>query len=402
MAQGTATVTLKPGREASLLRRHPWIFSGAVAATSGELAPGTTVRVRAADGRWLAVGAYSPTSQIRVRVWSFDPADEVSSAFLHQRLARAIARRTRQGAQLDVGARRLVYGEADGFPGLIVDRYADFLVVQFLAAGVFFWQQEIVQALADLLPVRGIYERSEGEARSKEGLAPACGCLAGQPPPELIVIEEGELRFQVDVRCGHKTGFYLDQRENRRLLAGWTAGCEVLNCFAYTGGFGLWALFGGAASVINVESSAPMLALLEQNLSLNPGLTAANPTVVNLGADVFQVLRQFRDQSRQFDVIVLDPPKFAANAGQLERACRGYKDINLLALKLLRPGGLLATFSCSGHVDPPLFQKILADSAVDAGRSVEMVRSLTQAPDHPVFLHFPEGHYLKGWLLRAE
>jgi len=349
------------------------------------------VLVRAADGTPLAWGAYSPQSQIAVRIWSFDPTTAIDPAFFRQRLTTALNFR----ATLQIGstAYRLVNAESDGLPGVVVDRYGAFLVCQFLSAGAEFWKREIVTVLGELHPYAGIYERSDVDVRAKEGLTPTTGVLAGEPPPDQIEIEEAACRFAVDVRTGHKTGFYLDQRENRALAAHYTAGREVLNCFAYTGGFGVWALRGGARQVTNLDSSAPALELARQNMALNQ--FDPNQTEYLVG-DAFQVLRTFRDARRAFDLIVLDPPKFAESQSQVERASRGYKDINLLAFKLLRPGGVLFTFSCSGAIAPDLFQKIVAGAALDAGREAHIVRRLTQAPDHPVALHFPEGEYLKG------
>jgi len=393
------TLILKPGREKSLLRRHPWIFSGAVARVEGEPQPGDTVEVRAADGRWLARAAYSPHSQIRARVWSFAEDETITPDFFRNRLARALAvRDARSHPHTSLPALRLVNAESDFLPGLIVDRYADWLVCQFLSAGVERWKREIVAALGELIPQAGIYERSDAEVREKEGLPLVTGPLAAfaqrrAAPPMLVEIEESGCRFLVDVQGGHKTGFYLDQRDNRALLAAHAAGREVLNCFAYTGGFGVLALKGGAAHVTNLDSSAPALELARRNLELN-GYGADRFT--NQAGDVFAVLRHYRDARRQFDLIVLDPPKFAESQSQVARAARGYKDINLLAFKLLRPGGLLFTFSCSGAVAPALFQKIVADAAVDAGRDAQILHRMTQAADHPVALSFPEGEYLKG------
>jgi 23S rRNA (cytosine1962-C5)-methyltransferase len=301
--------------------------------------------------------------------------------------------------RLPLSALRLVNAESDGLPGVIVDRYGEYLVCQFLSVGAEYWRREIVTLLADLMPFAGIYERSDVDVREKEGLPLATGVLAGSPPPDLIEIDEYGVRFAVDVRSGHKTGFYLDQRDNRALVAEYAEGREVLNGFAYTGAFGVWALRGGAVKVTNVESSAAALDLARRNVELN-GFDAER--VENVAGDVFHVLRQYRDARRQFDLIVLDPPKFADSRSQIEKASRGYKDINLLAFKLLRPGGLLFTFSCSGLVTPDLFQKIVAGAALDSGRDVQIVRRMTQAPDHPVALNFPEGEYLKGLVCRVE
>ncbi len=379
-----------------MLRRHPWIFSGAVAEVIGQPESGDTVGIQAADRTPLAVGAYSPQSQIVVRVWDFEGATLITPDFFRGRLERALSMRKILSAPGAAG--RLVNAESDGFPGLVVDRYDDFLVCQFLSAGAERWKSEVAALLQELAPCQGIYERSDVDVREKEGLPLVTGVLAGSAPGDLLEIEEGGCRFWVDVKRGHKTGFYLDQRENRTVVGELARGREVLNCFAYTGSFGVYALRGGASRVTNVETSAPSLELAHRNLELN-GLDPA--LAENVEGDVFQVLRRYRDARRQFDLIVLDPPKFAESHSQIERATRGYKDINLLAFKLLRPGGLLATFSCSGLVTPDLFQKVVAGAALDAGTDAQILRRLSQSPDHPVALNFPEGEYLKGLICRV-
>ncbi|HQO74713.1 MAG TPA: class I SAM-dependent methyltransferase [Candidatus Marinimicrobia bacterium] len=386
-------VLIKKDREKSLLRHHPWLFSGAIERIEGEPQLGETVELRAHDGRFLGFGAWSPKSQIAVRIWSFNPDDEINADFLRRQLSWAIKRRESLFEPGKTDAVRLVNAESDGLPGLIVDRYNGYLVVQFLSAGAEFWRETIVTVLAEIVPVTGIYERSDVEVREKEGLELRRGLLQGNEPSELIEICENSRRFLVDIRNGHKTGFYLDQRDNRQKITEFSARREVLNCFAYTGGFALAALSAGATKVTNVETSAEALELLNRNVALN----GFNPAKVeNLTDDVFQVLRKFRDQGRSFDLIILDPPKFAESKSQIERASRGYKDINLLAFKLLRPGGILFTFSCSGQISPELFQKIVADSALDAGKSAQILVWLNQSADHPTALNFPEGHYLKG------
>jgi 23S rRNA (cytosine1962-C5)-methyltransferase len=391
-------VNLKPGREKSLLRRHPWIFSGAVASVQGNPTDGETVEVRSASGEFLGRGAYSSQSQIRVRVWSWDPQEVIGPDFFRRRLSDALAVR-RTFFDLDqTSALRLVHGESDGLPGLIVDRYEDTLVVQCLSSGIELWRETLADLLLELTGAERVYERSDVEVRKLEGLPERTGVLRGGPPPEYILIHEKDLQFEVDVYHGHKTGFYLDQRQNRAAVGGLARGCEVLDCFAYTGGFALSALAGGAASVLAVDASAEALERARRNLALN-GLP--EDRVECQVGDVFQVLRGLRDRGRSFDLIVLDPPKFAATASQAERAARGYKDINLLAFKLLRPGGLLATFSCSGGVSAELFQKIVAGAALDAGVEARILQRLHQSPDHPVALNFPEGAYLKGFVIRV-
>ena len=386
-------LNLKPGREKSVLHRHPWIFSGAVARVTGEPQPGETVLVRSSAGEALAWAAYSPASQIRARVWSWEVDRPVDEDLFQERIGKALAIRRAVIPEGETNTLRLVNAESDGLPGLIVDRYADWLVLQSLTAGTDAWREPICRALSEQTGVAQIYERSDVDVRALEGLAPRAGSILGGEPPERIEISENGLKFWVDVRTGHKTGFYLDQRPNRRRLGELAAGREVLNCFSYTGGFALYALAGKANSVLSIDSSAEALALGRENLALNrlpAGLAEW------LEGDVFKLLREFRDRGRSFDCIILDPPKFAPTAAQAERAARGYKDINLLAVKLLRPGGLLFTFSCSGGVPLDLFQKIVAGAALDAGSRVEILEVLTQGPDHPVGLNFPEGAYLKG------
>ena len=393
------SVILRPGRDTALSRRHPWIFSGAVSRVEGEPGSGDTVEIKTASGDVLGLGAYSPQSQISVRVWTFDPSEEVSPAFFGRRLAQAITVRRSLAESEQFNAYRIVNAESDGLPGVIVDRYGGFLVCQFLAAGAERWRTDIVSQLGALVSNEGIYERSDAEVRTKEGLEPRTGVLAGNEPPELVDVLEGDCRYLVDVRCGHKTGFYLDQRDNRALLGGFTRDSDVLDCFTYTGGFSVRALKGGAKSVCAVDSSADALALARRNVEHN-GLDSGR--LETLDGDVFHVLRKFRDTGRDFDAIVLDPPKFVTSRKQLESASRGYKDINLLAFKLLRPGGVLFTFSCSSLMPPELFQKIVADAALEARREAQIVRRLSQGIDHPVALNFPEGGYLKGLVCRVQ
>lgn len=517
-----SVVHLERGREKSVRRRHPWIYDGAIARIEGEPGSGETVEIRSADGQRLGRGAYSPHSQLRVRVWNFEPDEGVDEAFFRRRLERALAARRNLLNREDLTACRLVHGESDGLPGVVVDRYGGFLVCQFLTAGAERWREAIVAALGEIFPVQGTWERSDTRARDWEGLEQRAGLLAGAEPPKLLEVrlgawtaplsssrpapaldapapapaapqtptsaaadatqaaasrleepgssgptgtgraaldappaasamaraaasavrdrtrvaenalpgprssgEPGErlpalpdsarpriappdapraaeeprpLRVFVDVRNGQKTGLYLDQRENLPALAGHATGAEVLNIFAYTGAFGLAALAAGAARVTHVESSAAALALAAENAELN-GFDRGR--IESVEGDAFAVLRRFRDSGRSFDLAVLDPPKFAESRGQLPRAARAYKDVNLLALKLLRPGGTLLTFSCSGVLESELFQKIVADAALDARREVQILRRLGQASDHPTLLSFPEGSYLKGLLCRV-
>jgi len=387
-------VVLKDGRERPLQRGHPWLMSGAVETVRGAPAPGETVDILSAGGDWLACAAWSPNSQIRCRVWTVMPGEVVGADFFRRRLAAALQFRQRLGLPADGdSALRLVNAESDGLPGVIIDRYGDVLVGQFLSCGAEAWKAVLAEAAMELTGCRSFYERSDTSAREREGLAASCGLLRGDEPPPWVTISEGPVRYLVDVRAGHKTGFYLDQRANRRLVGAESRGKDVLNCFAYTGGFGLAALAGGAASVLQVDVSAEALELAGRNAELN-GFAADRHTC--LRADVFEELRRMRDRRATYDLVVLDPPKFADSRSQLERACRGYKDINLLALKLLRPGGMLFTFSCSGAMTPELFRKIVADAAVDAGREAVVLRELTQGLDHPQPLQVPESRYLTG------
>ncbi|MFH1350053.1 MAG: class I SAM-dependent methyltransferase [Pseudomonadota bacterium] len=393
-----ASIVIKSGREKSLLRHHPWVFSGAIKEIKGSPQPGDTVDIFSSNGRWLARGAHSPHSQIAVRVWSFERDEEVSSSFFSTRIERAIQFRRFLSSNFHTTAYRLIYAESDGLPGLIVDFYNGFLVCQFLTAGSEFWREEIISQLVKLVPCKGIYERSDVDEREKEGLRKKIGVLYGEEPRGLTEIQESSIRFLVDLPNGHKTGFYLDQRENRISLSGYAQDREVLNCFSYSGGFGVWALKGGATRLVNMDSSAHALELAKRNFNLN-GFDKEK--IEYMEADVFKALRHFRESRRQFDLIVLDPPKFARSRSQLERACRGYKDINMLAFQLLRPGGLLFTFSCSAHMGSELFQKVVADGALDAGRDAQIIKRFSQAADHPVAVNLPESNYLKGLLLRT-
>ncbi len=387
------SLTLKPGREKSLLRRHPWIFSGAVAHADGDPAPGGTVDLLGADGQFLARAAYSPASQIRARVWTFDPSEPVDADFFRRRIHSSLATRHLLHLENQTDAVRLIHAESDGLPGLIVDRYADILVAQFLSAGAEYWKETLADLLLEETGLSSLYERSDADVRELEGLAPRVGPLRGSIDPLPLTITENDLQFKVDIAAGHKTGFYLDQRENRLKVRELAEGRDALDCFCYTGGFTVNALAGGAKSVLSVDASADALALCRENVALN-GLPADRHTT--LEGDMFQLLRKFRDEGRSFDMVILDPPKFAPTAAQAEKAARGYKDINLLGFKLLRSGGILVTFSCSGGVEAALFQKIVASAALDAGVEAQIVEHLSQAADHPVALNFPEGAYLKG------
>lgn len=394
----TPTATLKPGRAKAVLQKHPWIFSGALRHLSGEAADGDIVRVVDDAGNFLAWGYLNRASQITIRLLSWDEAEPIDDRLLFRRLERAVAWRRRLFGWPTRGGSRLVYAESDGLPGLIVDRYAGWLVVQFLTLGSERWRAPLIDWLARELRPEGIFERSDVDVREKEGLPPRTGLLWGAMPPDQVEIEEEGHRFLVDLVRGHKTGFYLDQRFNRGRVAAYCQGRKVLNCFAYTGGFGVYAAAAGASEVWNVDTSLDALLLARRNLELN-GLPA--PAEHALQRDVFQLLREYRDRGRCFDLIVLDPPKFAFAQSQIDRACRGYKDINRLAIQLLTADGILATFSCSGVVSQDLFQKVVFGAALDAQRDVQIVETLTQGPDHPVLLSFPESAYLKGLVCRV-
>ena len=387
-------IRLREGKERSLLRRHPWVFEGSIA--KGRADAGETVRVEAHDGRFLAWGAYSPASAIRVRAWSFDEAERIDAAFFERRIARAIALRARLPIESD--GVRLIHGEADGLPGLIVDRYGDVLSAQFLSAGTERWKSTIADLLLQATGLARIYERSDSGVRKLEGLEPAAGWLRGGGATEVTIREHG-WKLTLDVAEGHKTGFYLDQRDNRKLFADTVRhfGLQrVLNCYCYTGGFSIAALAGGAAQVTSVDSSAPALARASAHVALN-GFDPARHEA--LDADVNQTLRDAMKAGKSYDAIVLDPPKFAPTAAHAERAARAYKDINRLALRLLAPGGMLFTFSCSGGVGPELFHKIVAGAGMDAGVDGIIYARVAAAPDHPQTIVFPEGEYLKGLVI---
>jgi 23S rRNA (cytosine1962-C5)-methyltransferase len=393
-----ATVILNQGKERPVQQRHPWIFSGAVARVQGYVGRGDVVEVVDSTGEWLARGTWSSGSQIRARLYTWQQDEPLDDDLLRRRLERALATRAWLGYTADDSACRLVYAESDGLPGLIVDRYAGYLSVQLLTQGAAVRADTLAGLLAELARPRGIYDRSDPEMREKEGLPPGAGLLWGEEPPGPIATgQPGGLRFYADLRGGQKTGAYLDQALNRLRVAAYCAGQDVLDCFCYTGGFTVAAARAGARHVTAVDTSGAALEMLRANLALNGLASPVEP----IEGDVFKLLRQYRHEGRQFDVVILDPPKFAHAHGQLERAARGYKDINLIAMQILRPGGVLATFSCSGLVSADLFQKIVFGAALDARRDVQIVERLAQAPDHPVLLTFPEGEYLKGLICRA-
>lgn len=394
MSSEIPTLRLKAGRDKSASQRHPWVFSGALIETPATLLSGQTVLVESQDRRFLGWAAWSPKSQIRLRFWSFSESDQIDSDFFRKRLLQA--RKRREQWNLNSNALRLVHGEADGLPGLIVDQYARHLVVQFLSAGTEAWRAEILKHLQELTDAEGIVERSDVEIRRLEGLPLQAGLLSGTLPEEVWIEEENQ-RFLVNLEKGQKTGFYLDQRRNRQRIRQLAQGKNVLNCFCYSGGFSFQAIAGGATHVVSIDSSQEALGWAQANQQANEVPAEQMEWVAG---DVFQSLRKLRDQGKRFDLIILDPPKFAPTHQHVAKASRAYKDINLLALKLLEPGGYLATFSCSGAVSAELFRKILAGSAQDARLDVEVVETFQSDRDHPSLLTFPEGDYLKGLLLQ--
>ncbi len=393
-----AAIILKPGREKSLLQRHPWVFSGAIARAEGNPKAGETVLLKSDDQTVLGRAAWSPHSSIAARVWTWDADEVIDRSFFLRRIQKALQTREIDQLQETTDAFRLIHAESDGLPGFIVDRYGDILVLQSLTCGSEYWKDVFVDCLTEICRPKSVYERSDMDVRLLEGLLPQTGLLWGEEIPEKLTVSENGIAYWVDVRRGHKTGFYLDQRINRRRLMSLAKDRTVLNCFCYSGGFSLAAQKGGAAGITSVDSSRDALDLAQANWSLNH----FDSQTEWIEADVFDRLRKFRDQNRRFDLIVLDPPKFAPTLAQVERAARGYKDINLLAFRLLNPGGLLMTFSCSGGVSAELFRKIVAGAALDAGVNAVVLERLAQSPDHPVSLMFPEGEYLKGLVIRVE
>lgn len=387
----SASVYLKPGKDKPLRGHHPWLFSGAIARIAGPATDGDLVNVLDADGHFLARGYLNRRSQIAIRLLTWND-EAIDAGFWQRRLDAALSHRAALPELNHTNACRLIFAESDGFPGLIVDRYDQWLVLQCLTLGMERHKEEMAHLLAERLSPRGIYERSDADVREKEGLKAEIGQLWGEMPPDRVEIEENGCRFLVDLKRGQKTGFYLDQRENRRRVAAYATGREALNVFAYTGGFGVALGRAGAPHVVQLDSSGESLALAAANMALN-GLTEKHE---GIEGDAFLLLRQMRAAGRQFDLIVLDPPRFAASQSQLPGAMRGYKDINLLALHLLRPGGLLATFSCTGLLTPAQFQMVVWEASVDAGRPLRLVERLAQGGDHPVLLSFPESEYLKG------
>ncbi len=395
----TPAIYLVKGREKSLRRKHPWVFSRGINKVEGEPSLGETVDVFTHDRKWLAKAAYSPNSQIRARVWSFEK-QEINKAFFVKRIQDAQLLREDIIERDGLTGYRLIAAESDGLPGITIDKYQDYLVCQLLSAGSEFHKQTLVEALLEVFPDCNIYERSDVAVRKKEGLEEVTGVLHGEEPPKSVVIEENGVKISVDIVGGHKTGFYLDQRDSRQQAMKYVKNKEVLNCFSYTGGFGLYALKGGAKRVINADVSQPALDTAKFNAELNE-FDISKKRAVFLNADVFKLLREYRDQGTKFDVVIMDPPKFVSSKNNLTSGANGYKDINMLAMQILKPGGTLLTYSCSGLMSADLFQKVIADAAVDSGRQVKFIERFEQAADHPTDSAYPEGFYLKGFACKV-
>jgi len=384
-------IYLNKGRDKNIFYKHPWVFSGALQRLKGDIKNGEPIFVKSFDNKLLGIGSFSSRSQISIRMWTFGEEEFTENYFLKKISDAYLRKLSSIGDKSD--SFRVVFGESDGVPGLILDKYADYCVCQFLSAGVDYFKDEIIKAIISVIKPVSIYERSDNEIRSKEGLNTVKQVLYGKEPNELIKIFENGVYYLVDVINGHKTGYYLDQRDNRAELLSFCNDKDVFNCFSYTGGFGIFALKGGAKSLVNVETSESANNIAAENIKLN-NLDLNRVTFEQ--EDAFRLLRKYRDMNKQFDVIVLDPPKFAESVSQVAKASKGYKDINLLAMKLLRKNGVLFTFSCSGHISGETFHQIISSAAFDSGREVRIVKFLTQACDHPILTSFPESQYLKG------
>lgn len=391
-------IKLKKGKEKAVLQRHPWVFSGALEKIKGTPANGDVVKVCSANNDFLAYGYYNDQSRVAVRLLEWDENETINEAWYEQRIKKAIDSRSHLLKSKDTNAYRLIFSEADFLPGLIVDQYADFLSVQILSTGIEKIKPILIDILVKLLQPKGIFDRSDATARTHEGITAENGLLWGETPAAFIAVKENGITYHINIAEGQKSGFYCDQRDNRQLFATYAKGKSVLDCFSYSGGFSLNAFKQGAKEVTSVDSSALAIETLKQNIELNQ-FSAKDHVAIQ--SDVNKQLRAFKEEGKKFDIVVLDPPKYAPSRSALDRAARAYKDLNRLGLLLLESGGLLATFSCSGAVDIETFKQIIAWAALDAGKEVQVIRQFSQPEDHPVRLSFPEGEYLKGLLVRV-
>ena len=390
-------VILKKGKEKAAMLHHPWIFSGAIDKIKGKPLNGEIVKVCSASAEFLAYAYYNDQSRVALRLMEWDESKTIDKEWYQEKLRNAIASR-KHLLDADTNTCRLVFSEADFLPGLIVDQYADFLSLQILSAGMENVKEEIIALLKEELNPRGIFDKSDAGARKHENLEATQGLLWGETPPEFIEVRENGIAYHINIADGQKSGFYCDQRDNRALLAAYSKDKNVLDCFCYSGGFTLNSLKHGAAHVTSVDSSALAIETLAHNLELN-GFNAAQQ--LSIQSDVNKQLRVFKEEGKKFDIVVLDPPKYAPSRSALDRAARAYKDLNRLGMLLLEKGGILATYSCSGAVDMETFKQIIAWAALDAGKEVQIIKQFHQPEDHPVRVSFPEGEYLKGLLLRV-